>query len=308
MSHPFQNQQGFCSLPATSIYDLVYPKQLSISLLLNGTRRWYIAEYLDAPPTDHNYFHDYMEKVLIELKKLISQLTSHGLYRIFMPVYSWYQPARNPVAHHYLLKGIESLITHPLLVDVYREKNIQVRFYGDMSHFPAELQELIQSLTAPKDNPSHYLYFGVDGGNPYNHTLQLAHEFSNRHNKAPEWGDILELYYGDRTLTRLHILVAFNRLYSRGGIPHLLEGGDRIYASVVTPLVLSEASLRLILFDFLYNRQNHSRDYRDIHPRELARLKEFYATNTDTVIGLLKKYEDLVYPLPTIHWPNQMDN
>jgi hypothetical protein len=221
-------------------------------------------------------------------------------------VYSWYQPGRDPVAHNYLLKGIKALAAHPRLLQVYREWNIQIRFYGDTAHFPQELQEYLAAATANSSAPSHYLYFGVDGGNPHSYTLQLAHEFSMRTGRAPQWEDLLELYYGDRDLSRLDILVAFNRIYSRGGIPHLLEGGDRIYASVVTPLVLSDESLRLILFDYLYNRQNQGRDYRDVHPNEIRRLKAFYAANRTSIIGLGRKYEDLVYPLPAVQWPDAM--
>lgn len=299
--------KSFSELPTDHIFELIYPKKLSMSLLLNGTRRWYVAEYLDSLPTDNSYFADYLVKVLDHLARLLETLTSHGLYRLFLPVYSWYQPSRNPVAHHFLLKGIEALVTYPALLDVYERQNIQVRFYGDTTHFPSELQACIAQATVKREKAHHHLYFGVDGGNPYEYSLQLAHAFSEQHGRAARWDDLLELYYGDRTLSRLDILVAFNRIYSRGGIPHLLEGGDRIYATAITPLVLSEISLRAILFDHLFNVQEQGRDYRYIHPNEIRRLKEFYTANRDTVIGLVRKYEDLVYPMPTIQWPENMN-
>jgi hypothetical protein len=34
---------------------MVYPKQLSISLLLNGTRRLYLAQHYESPPTDYSF-------------------------------------------------------------------------------------------------------------------------------------------------------------------------------------------------------------------------------------------------------------
>lgn len=299
----------FKSVPSADVFDTIYPMRLGMSLLLNGTRRWYIAEHFDSTPQDNGYFHDYLEKVLIKLAELLQLLAEHGIYRMFMPVYSWYQPNRDPTAHHYLLKGIGALMDYPRLLQTYIDYGFSVRFYGDTSHFPPELQEAIARLAdrSPAD-ARHHIYYGVDGGNPYEYSLKLAHQFSIEHGCAPSWADLVEMYYGNRDLKRLEILIGFNRLYSRGGIPHLLEGGDRIYATAVTPLVLSQTALRTILYDYLYNRQNHGRDYQDIHPNEVRRLKTFYAANQDSIMGVMRKYEDLVYPLPGIQWPEAMDN
>jgi hypothetical protein len=224
-----------------------------------------------------------------------------------MPVYSWYQPQRNPEAHKYLLKGIEALVAYPGLMEVYRKHRIAVHFYGDTSYLPEPLAQFLRE-TCEETNvePCHHIYYGVDGGNPYDYSFKLAHEFGLQHGRSPSWEEMVTLYYGDPTLRRLEILIGFNRIYSRGGIPHLLEGGDRIYVTVVTPLVLSAHSLRLILHDYFFNRHDFGRDYKDIHPNEIQRLKSFYAANQDTVVGLVRKYEDLVYPVPAIHWPEGM--
>jgi len=300
-------EEEFLALPSEIIREIVYEKRLSISLLLNGTRRWYIAEHFDTPPTDNNYFPDYLQTVLVQFAQLIGMLAEHGLYRTFIPVYSWYQPSRNPYAHRFLLAGIKALTSHPDLVKIYQQHDYGLWFYGDTSHFPEDLQATLQETSASNDSPRHFIYYGVDGGNPYNYTLQLAHQFGLQNGHPPTWEDMLELYYGDRTLNRLNILIGFNRIYSRGGIPHLLEGGDRIYMTVVTPLVLNQSGLRRILYDYLYNRHDFGRDYQDIHPNEIQRLKQFYAANQDTIVGLVRKYEDLVYPVPAISWPSEME-
>jgi len=117
----------------------------------------------------------------------------------------------------------------------------------------------------------------------------------------------MELYYGDRDIGPLDILVGFSRIYSRMGVPHLLDGEESIYVTAVTPLVMSEHSLRSILHDYLYNRHDVGRDYQNIHPNEIQRLKQFYEANQNTVIGLTQKYEDLIYPIPAIQWPEAMD-
>jgi hypothetical protein len=60
------------------------------------------------------------------------------------------------------------------------------------------------------------------------------------------------------------------------------------------------------MHDYLCNRHDFGRDYKDIRPNEIQWLKSFYAANQDTVVGLVRKYEDLVYSLPAIHWPEAM--
>jgi len=296
------------TLSAESISEFVHPQQLSVSLLLNGTRRWYIAEYLDAPPRDDSYFHDYMEKVLVKLADLITMLLEHGVYRIFLPVYSWHQPNRHPKAHYYLLKGIEALLHYPQLAAVYRKFNCQVRFYGSADHLSENLQaQLRQSVSYSSGEAHHHIYYGLEGEKPHDYSLQLAYEFGLEHNRPPTWEDMLEMYYGDRTLRPLDILIGFNRIYSRMGIPHLLEGNERIYNTVVTPLVLSERSFKAILHDYFANYHDWGRDYKNIHPNEIKRLKRFYALNQDSVIGLVRKYENLVYPVSHINWPDEMD-
>jgi hypothetical protein len=117
---------------------------------------------------------------------------------------------------------------------------------------------------------------------------------------------MVELYYGDRNIRPLDILVGHNRIYDRGGIPPLLNAFDRIYTTVVTPLVLSETGLRSIIYDFLFSRQDQGRTYTDINPEEFQRLKQFYEVNRDSVIGLTQRFEDLVYPVPAPIWPEEM--
>src|SRR6059058_2635588 len=78
----------FLSWPSNAVRDIVYPQSLSISLLLNGTRRWYISQHFDTPPKDNSYFPHYLETVLIRTAQLLSMLSEHGLRRIFIPVYS----------------------------------------------------------------------------------------------------------------------------------------------------------------------------------------------------------------------------
>lgn len=306
MTLPIPDQDTFLSLPAEAIYELVYPQQLSISLLLNGTRRWYVSQHFSTPPENNSYLPHYLNTVLVRLTGLFDMLVEHGLQRIFVPVYSDAQEKRDTVAYQYLIKGIEALTAHPYLTEMYQRTQTAVRFYGDTTLLEDKMDTSIFKQK-PSEDAKHTVFYDVNTGNPYNHLLRLAYEFSIAHQRPPAWEDMLEMYYGDRSLRRLDILIAFNRIYSRVGLPHLLEGNDRIYLTVVTPLVMSQNALRRVLYDYLYNHQDPGRNYSDIHPNELYRLKRFYEANQETVVGLTKKFEDFCYPLPGPTWPAEME-
>ncbi|MFN8375319.1 MAG: hypothetical protein U0694_20880 [Anaerolineae bacterium] len=279
---------------------------MSISLLLNGTRRLYFANNMDKPPTDISYMADQLEFILTNMARLLAMLAEHGITHVFLPSYSEAQEARHPEIRKYLLKGLQALTTHPDLVQVYQQYNYGVRFYGDPSALPSEVSK---TLTAPPrytKTPEHFIYYGVDSGNPHDYIFQLSYAFSRKVGRAPKVQEMREIYYGDANLRPLDILVAFNRIYARLGIPPLLDGNDRIYATVVSPLELTQTALRGILHDRLYNTHNVGRDYLDLSPEQLERLKAFYSVNRDTVMGLLQSYEGLTFPLPAPNWPAAM--
>jgi len=303
----FKNIDEFLDLPTETIREIVYSRQLSISLLLNGTRRWYISHYFNEPPKDNSYLAHYLETVLLRLADLLKLLADHGLYRIFLPVYSEYQENREGRANDYLVKGIAALKKHPALVNQYRESRFHVSFYGDGSfaHEPIR-SELLQPVSYAPEKPEHFVYYDVNTGNQYDYLLQLSHKFSMNCGRAPSWEDMLEMYYGARDLRKLNILIGFSKIYVRPGIPPLLEGKDRIYTTIVTPLVLTARGLRRILYDYLFNVQDPERSYTNVHPSEIQRLKRFYEANAETIMGLTKKYEDFVYHLPGPTWPSEM--
>src|SRR5689334_16234350 len=194
MHSAMPSKAEFIELPVEAIHQMVYEQRLSMSLLLNGTRRWYISTYFNSPPTDSSYFPHYLETALCKMADLVTLLVEHGVYQIFMPAYSWHQSTENPnakrhpEAHKFLINAIESLAGHHRLADSYRKTNSALRFYGDMGTFAPEF---VKSLRNPPvyDNgtPSAYVYYGVDSYNPHNYGLQLAYEFGEKHGHAPNW-------------------------------------------------------------------------------------------------------------------------
>jgi hypothetical protein len=298
----------FLNLPNEQVQQLIAPHELSISLLINGTRRWFMTEHYDEPPTDNSYFPHYLATVLQELGRLLTLLADHGMHRVFIPVYSLQQEEREANAFAYLMEGIKALSRHPGMVDTYERSGYGVHFYGDMSYLPPQVVDAIcDPVYDVPENPNCHVYYGVDGGNPHDYLLKLSYMFGMAEQRPPTWEDMLEMYYGDRNMQPLNILVAFNHIYARLGIPPLLDGQDRIYAMPITPLILNRNTLRHIIYDYVYNRQDPSRSYKDLHPNEFRRLKHYYAANQGVAVGLTRKYEDLTYPVSSVVWPEEMD-
>ena len=310
MQDTSMSHDDFLQLCSEDVSKILSPKQLSISLLINGTRRAFIAENFSTPPTSLSYLEDWLHYSLVHTARLLRMLADNGIHRVFLPTYSEDQTTgRHDKAHAILLKGIKGLTQYPELVSAYREYEFEMRFYGDMSYLP---EEVVAEIESPPQyhsgTPKHFVYFGIDGGNPHEYLLKLAYMFSMANNRPPTRKDIMKMYYGTSDIKPLDILIAFNRIYARLGIPPYLDGRDRIYATPVSPLKLTEKALREILYDYVFNTQDPSRQYTDIHPNEIRRLRQFYDANRDTVIGLTQRYEDLVYPLPTVNWPDDMND
>lgn len=310
MTTKYISREEFLQLNTYEVAEYVAPHELSISLLLNGTRRAFIAEHFDNPPADFGYLKACLEDILVNMSRILAMLAEHGIYRVFLPSYSEDQVnGRHDEAYKSLIYGLKSLTRHPALTQVYSDYDYEVHFYGDMSYLP---DDMLDNMAHPpqfyNDDPQFHVYYGIDGGNPHEYILKLAYLFSVAEKRPPNWEDMLKLYYGSSDIRPLNILVAFNRIYARLGIPPLLDGQDRIYATPVSPLKITQTALREILYDYIFNTQDRSRSYIDIHPDEIQRLKQFYDSNKDTVIGLTKRYDDLVYPISNLKWPNIMND
>jgi hypothetical protein len=130
----------FLSWPADAVYHLIYPQKLGVSLLLNGTRRWYLSQNYETPPADMSYLPGCLEFILTNMGELLELLAAHGFYRVFLPSYSHYQvKGRDRRVHEYLIKGIDALTKHPRLVEAYASAGYCVRFYGDASFLPPDI-------------------------------------------------------------------------------------------------------------------------------------------------------------------------
>jgi hypothetical protein len=301
------SEAEFLSMSDEEASALVSPRRLSVSLLLNGTRRLFMATRFTAPPEDLGFLPELLEFIQRGMGELLTLLARHGVHRVFLPAYSEDQHERHERAHAYLVRGIELLTSHPALVAAYQSGGYGVRFYGDVANLPAAARPGVRAVDfAPDGPPRRFVHYGIDGGDPHRYLLQLAYELGQSLGRAPTRQELVARYYGEPDVEPIDFLVAFNRIYARLGIPPYLDGRDRVYATAVSPLALTRTMLRRVLYDYLYNAQDRGRDYLDLSDRQLARLKSFYAANGETVVGLTRSIEGLCYVLPSVAWPEDM--
>lgn len=305
-THTLPTEAEFLSMSDEEVRAIVAPRRLGISLLLNGTRRLFLATRFDAPPRDLAYLPECLDFIHRSMADLLRLLSRHGLYRVFLPSYSSDQRERNPQAHRYLVEGIRLLTSHPALVRTYQDEGMAVRFYGGVDELPEPARPHVAPADFGEGPPRAFVHYGIDGGDPYRHVFQLVYELGAMYGRPPTREELVTVYYGEPDVGRLDILVAFNRTYARLGIPPCLDGQDRIYTTVVSPLVLTAPMLRRILYDHLFRSQDRGRDYLDLGPRQHQRIKAFYAQNRETIMGLTTQLDGLCFPSPSVRWPREL--
>ncbi|MDX1838559.1 hypothetical protein DIZ81_11375 [Legionella taurinensis] len=295
----------------SEVFELVYPRQLNLSVLLNGTRRWYLTQQFEKPPEAELNHAELLDLILINMADLFKSMAHLGVYRIFAPAYSKVQPFRDKPAHKSLLNGIVNLHRHEALLALYQQMEFKVYFPGDLSFLPeTKAQEMKQFSKSTLKNKRHVLYYDLNYQNSYNYLFKLAYDFSQIHHRPPTWEDMVELYYDDKALGELNILICNGRFYGRTGIPPLMGNlsSERIYATAVSPLLMTPTVLRRILYDYLYVNPPQGVHYRDISQDDLLRLKVYYEANKDKLLGLTQEYGQFIYPLEELVLPNAFFN
>lgn len=301
----------FLTLPEEDIFNLVYPKKLNVSILVNGTRRWYLTLKFEQPPEKELNHAELLDLILQHMSKLFDLMASLGIYRIFAPAYSKAQVARDKPAHESLLKGLTNLHNHPSLVSLYHNRGFRVYFPGDLHFLPQDKIQEIQAFSqSTRANNRHVVYYDINKNNSYDYLFKLAYEFIQCHQRPPTWEDMAGLYYDDPSIGELNILICHGRFYGRTGIPPLMGNLnlDRMYATAVSPLLLSATQLRRILYDYLYVNPPQNPHYRNISHDDLARLKAYYQTNRNKVLGLTQLHGQFIYPVEELVWPKTFFN
>jgi tuberculosinol/isotuberculosinol synthase len=285
----------FLDLPTEEIAELVRASGPQVCVFpINGTRRWYLLESGD----DVNY----LKMTADQNIKVYKMIFDYGIQTLLAPVFGSDLIARGLEYTEMAVEGLTWLATAPIFLDFYREYGVRVRFYGDyrkqLAATPyADLPDMFDRITLQtKDNTRHLLCFGVFA----NSAIETVAEFSARHYReygtAPNERQIIEMYYGEY-IGPVSLFIGFDKFWVFD-MPLLATENTDIYFTVNPSLYLNDQQLRSILFDHLYSRWLPEPDYETLPTQAKNRMKAFYSTNADHVLGVGVLSDGIWYPFP----------
>lgn len=320
--------ESWQALPDTAIAAQLAGRGATTALCMDATRRWFHFDYLkgDAPPADPCL---YLTATAGAYADLLALLADHGLGPVFLPIEV---PLRRGVQYAAIsmCQGLGLLLNHPRMVALY--SRLRVRTYGPWPRLPAGFAEVetafaalraqFEAVTAQTAaNPGPRLWWRVqlnlgDPGleepqaDPIGDLLSVAGGWQAAEGRPPTRRELLTAFYGldpDEQLPLLRLLIS-TQLKDPVGltVPPLLGGHEDLYFTVGSTLSLDRATLRAILYDWLFVRHRPPDappvDYAALSSADRAIVAAWYASHGRRVVGLGARHAlgDFWYPQPLI--------
>lgn len=297
--------QAFQQLPTEDIAKLVQDNGSKVCVFpLNGTRRWFILEHGQEAQAD--FANAYLERTTERNAALCQMLFAHGINTLLIPVFSTYLMQRGEKYVHMAAKGLSYIANHPAFLQMYADLGVQVRFYGDYeacfastphAHIIAEFDQVMAQTAT---NGRCQLLWGVCAQDATEATIALTVDHYERNGRLPAKHDLIQQYYGD-DIPPVDIYIGSGKPRAFD-MPLITTGREDLYFSVTPSLALNQVQLRHILYDHLYARAKDGASYDAMQTEDWQKLRRFYTTNQDNVLGVGTKQKEwgLWYPLPQV--------
>jgi tuberculosinol/isotuberculosinol synthase len=135
--------------------------------------------------------------------------------------------------------------------------------------------------------------------------LPLVRQGLDATGRIPPPADLAAAYYG-QPVEKVDIFIGNNKPNVDRLFPPLLAVGD-LYFTVSPSMYLSHTLWRHILYDHLYERRGHFRDYTALGEDSFAEMKAFYAANRDAAQGIGYHHARTAMWRP-MAWPHLSDS
>lgn len=297
--------QTFQQLPAPEVAQIVTSAGTKVCVFpTNGTRRWL---FLEHPPTSPQEFaNSYLEKSLLPHIELYRLVFDHGISVLLSPIFGPDLMERGEEYMKYISEGLSWLATHPDFLAFYDEHEVRVRFYGDYRKYlaPTSYRYLCEQFDAVTErtahNKRHCLFFGLFAHDPTETLIDLALKYYAQHGTAPEKRQLIAAYYGEY-VPPVNLYIGFDKP-AIFDVPLILTGSEDLYFTVSPSMYMTEAQLRNILFDHLYQRHDSEPDYFTMPEEGWAEMRHFYHSNKGNTLGIGNKHPrwGYWYPLPQV--------
>jgi hypothetical protein len=251
-------------------------------------------------------FLEYGRRVIDRVVDIADMMFSDGIDTVFVVGFGGGQGERN-IEYRQIMTWAYKLLIDDVTRTLYSEHDIHVRFRGDWAglfqrlgaeDLGPQFQDVEQRTS---DERERWLIWFVSDEIIPKSLLPLVAESIEKTSSMPSRAALCEAYYG-RALEHVDIFISNNKLSVAGMRPPLMTLGD-LYFTVAPTLYLNRKQWRHILYDHLFARRGHYRDYRTLQPEVFEEMRSFYQVNLETVQGVGTYHAPSRTWRPQ-HWPS----
>lgn len=226
----------------------------------NGTRRWYAA-HSSQNGQKGSTSADYLRDLIRKQAEHHRMVFDHGVRVLVVPSFGNKNLARGSEYVRRALGGLPKLQDDEVYQQLMSD-GLRIRFYGDYEQVlqstlgTEQSRPLIEFCRNLMDRTSGgtgpVLLLGLFADDPYSTIARLSVEFYQANGRPPEHPELVEAYYGI-SMSNLDMYVGFAKpqLFN---VPLLPTGAEQLYVTMNPSPDLSQAQLRLMLYDCLFLR------------------------------------------------------
>lgn len=262
-----------------------------------GTSRWYFLEYGDVAQGygREEHFRDYARRSLGRIVEQVGMMCADGIYTVLVVGFVSGQDARTEDYNRNVAQFFHFL-TDSETRQVYDLHGVGVQFRGVWQDVARRLgrDDVLDDMRTleqdTNDRPSQLVWLTSDDRDVV--PASLMPSFTRYY---AETGEVMtrealcELYYG-RQMSKVDIFLGHNKLSLANLIPPLMMPGD-LYFSVTPSLYMNPEMWRAVLYDHLFARHGHFRDYGSILPSAVEELRAFYQDHQGVIFGVGDQHE-----------------
>ncbi len=290
------NKEEFLNLPIEDIRQLVLreDKPQTGVFITDGNRRLVMTQ-TGLTPGSKDFYPTYLKIITESFMRNLTTFFTHGLNTLLFPLFGASLLERDKTFKQDVMPELVRLLFQDeKWGSFYREYGIRVKTYGDMEplhrEFPGmDLEEKMKEREiATSGYTRHTLFYGFFSRGIFESSLEKKlNGFIETNHRGPSGKEWLELYYGEFVDTA-DFFITSTRLAGLGALPPFIYGKKTRMYTLVAPGVfaLNEKTYREILYDLLYGKSYHSKQYlNETSRKDIERLGDFYQQQRDRVIG-----------------------